>query len=114
VDESSYLDIGANQVQARPSTISFDVVVPDHHIFVLGDNRDHSRDSRCHLNDPGQTVGGDAFVSEDLVVGRAVAVVWPFDRKHRLLIPATFESVPPGKQPAPGTPQITAGPEANC
>jgi signal peptidase I len=114
LDESSYLDVGADNLPARPSTIPFDVVVPDGRIFVLGDNRDHSRDSRCHLNDPGRDVGGNAFVSEDLVVGRAIAVVWPFDRKHRLQIPATFDSVPPGKLPAPGTPQITAGPEANC
>ena len=58
--------------------------------------------------------GENAFVSEDLVVGRAVAVVWPLSRAHRLPIPDTFETVPPGNEPAPGTPEINAGPEANC
>ena len=58
----------------------------------MGDNRDHSRDSRCHLNDtqPGGAKGQNAFVPEDLVVGRAIAVVWPFDRRHRLPIPDTL------------------------
>ena len=53
-------------------------------------------------------------MSLDLVVGRAIAVAWPFERRHRLPVPDTFDSVPPGKEPAPDTPEITAGPEANC
>jgi len=53
-------------------------------------------------------------VSQDLVVGRAVAVVWPFDRRHRLGIPDTFEAVPSGIAPAPDVATITAGPEASC
>lgn len=116
LDETSYLYRDPAGVQTVPSTIAFDVVVPDNHIFVLGDNRAHSRDSRCHLNDvPTSTVKGDnAFVSEELVVGRGIAVLWPLDRTHRLPIPATFETVPAGVTPAPGTPEIHAGPEANC
>jgi len=47
-------------------------------------------------------------------VGRAVAVVWPFDRRHRLPIPDTFDTVPSGPQPAPDLATITAGPEASC
>jgi signal peptidase I len=116
LDETSYLAFGPDGAQVLPSAITFDVVVPGGRLFVMGDNRVHSRDSRCHLNDVqgGAAKGQNAFVSQDLVIGRAVAVVWPFDRRHRLGIPDTFETVPPGTQPAPDRATIVAGPEASC
>jgi signal peptidase I len=120
LDETSYLDIGVGGVQARPSTLRFDVVVPKDRIFVLGDNREHSRDSRCHLNDvrAGLVKGGNAFVPVDLVVGRAVAVVWPVDHARLLRIPATFDPARLDRDAAapaaPLTPTIDAGPEATC
>ncbi len=59
----------------RPSGVEFDVRVPPRRVFVLGDNRDDSADSRAHLGDPG---GGT--VPLDRMVGRVVAVYWPLDR----------------------------------
>ena len=120
LDESSYLDIPPGGVQELPSTIRFDVVVPRDRIFVLGDNRERSRDSRCHLNDvgAGQPKGGNAFVPVDLVVGRAVAVTWPTGHARRLLIPDTFDPArldgPAAATAAPVEPTIDAGPEATC
>lgn len=50
----------------------FDVVVPDGRLWLLGDDRVSSRDSRHHLGSPG---GGS--VATSAVVGRVIAVVWP-------------------------------------
>jgi signal peptidase I len=69
-----------------PSKQSFDVLVPDGTLWVMGDHRSASADSRAHMGDPG---GG--FVPVDKVIGRAFAVVWPFGNAQILEIPATFE-----------------------
>ena len=116
LNEISYLFTEPDGAPIQPSTIRFEVVVPAGHLLVLGDNRNHSRDSRCHLNDVqgGRVTGQNAFVPEDLVVGSAIAVVWPFDRRHRLPVPDTFDTIPAGEQPAPDLARITAGPEASC
>ena len=53
LNEDAYLYRSPDGVLADPSKIRFDVVVPAERIFVLGDNRASSRDSRCHLNDTG-------------------------------------------------------------
>jgi hypothetical protein len=54
----------------------------------------------------------------DLVVGRAVAVVWPVDHARVLRIPATFDPARLDRDAAapaaPLTPTIHAGPEATC
>jgi len=57
-----------------PSDISFDVVVPENSLFLMGDNRSHSADSRRFLEHPS---GG--FVRQDDVIGRAVATIWPLN-----------------------------------
>lgn len=65
-----------------PSLQPFDVEVPEGTLWVMGDHRSASADSRAHLGDPG---GG--FVPVDSVVGRAMTVVWPLTRISNIPLP---------------------------
>jgi signal peptidase I len=58
------------------------------YVWVQGDNRSDSADSRVHLGDPG---GGQVPVDD--MVGKVFALVWPFDHAKLIHRPATFESV---------------------
>ncbi|NHA66975.1 signal peptidase I [Phycicoccus sp. CMS6Z-2] len=93
-----------------PSTMTFDITVPANRVWVMGDHRSDSEDSRFH--DPDGT-GRGGSVPIDKVTGRAVAVVWPFSRFGWLSdYPATFSGVPaPSSAPATTTsPSPTASP----
>ena len=83
LNEKSYLAAGE-----KPSMINFDVKVKPGYLWVQGDNRSNSADSRVHLGDPG---GGQVPASD--VVGKTFAVVWPFGHAKLLHTPATFGSV---------------------
>ncbi|MEV6050676.1 signal peptidase I [Streptomyces sp. NPDC052107] len=71
-----------------PSAQPFDITVPKGRLWVMGDHRGNSADSRFHQNTP---YGGT--VSEKSVVGRAVAIGWPIGHWTRLEEPKTFASV---------------------
>ena len=104
LNETSYLYTDPDDDQVNPSDVKFEVMVPKDRIFVMGDHRDLSADSRCHLSDlsTSQGRGQVAFVPMSLVVGPAFAIAAPFDRAGRLRRPATFDNVPDPPEPAPG------------
>ena len=57
----------------KPSDMTFDVTVPEGKIWVMGDHRGASADSRYHQEDINK-----GFVPVSKVTGRVVAVIWPF------------------------------------
>jgi signal peptidase I len=93
LQESSYLIPGAS-----PSTGHFNVVVPPGRLWVMGDNRIDSADSRlhdCSYSDPDASVtcvayDRDGTVPESAVIGRAFMIVWPPSRIKILPVPSTF------------------------
>jgi signal peptidase I len=57
----------------KPSEMNFDVTVPKGKLWVMGDHRGASADSRYHQEDI-----NNGFVPESKVTGRVVGVIWPF------------------------------------
>ncbi|AYF98602.1 signal peptidase I [Protaetiibacter intestinalis] len=97
LDESAYVKLpdGVTKV----SKDDFDVTVPEGSLWVMGDNRWNSRDSRYNRDNP-----GNGFVPIDNVVGRAVLITWPIDRWSWLdNYPVTFEGVEEARTTPPAT-----------
>ncbi|MCC5575010.1 signal peptidase I [Microtetraspora sp. AC03309] len=71
-----------------PSKRQFEVKVPPGRVWLMGDHRNNSRDSRAYMDD--QYKG---TISEDDLVGRAFVRYWPFSRFGFLSRPETFSKV---------------------
>ncbi|MFF2524677.1 signal peptidase I [Streptomyces liangshanensis] len=89
-----------------PSRVPFDIVVPEDTLWVMGDHRDNSRDSRDHLGEPG---GG--VVPVERVVGRVRWIAFPPGRWSALRPTHVFDGVrsPAGAVQAPGGGQERRG-----
>jgi signal peptidase I len=75
-----------------PSLTPFDITVPAGKVWVMGDHRSESADSRPHDQGAG---GAKGSVPESLIVGRALTVVWPLQHWAWLANPTdTFAKVP--------------------
>ncbi|MFE9337034.1 signal peptidase I [Streptomyces sp. NPDC007063] len=83
LDESSYVYPGNTPCDDKPFG---PLKVPKGKLWVMGDHRQDSLDSRYHQNQP-----GDGFVPEKQVVGRAIVKAWPINRWGTLPVPETYD-----------------------
>ncbi|HEY5248438.1 MAG TPA: signal peptidase I, partial [Dermatophilaceae bacterium] len=88
----------------RPSDLTFDVKVAAGRIWVLGDHRSVSADSRAHLGDPG---GG--MVPLDDVIGAAGLTYWPPSRVGVLRAPTLPAPISPAPESLRGVPATAEG-----
>lgn len=85
--------------ETRASAVDFTVTVPKDSLWVMGDNRYNSKDSRFNTDQPGR-----GFVTMDDVVGRAFVISWPASRWGWLSnYPDTFSQVPAAPALTPDT-----------
>ncbi|OMI86613.1 signal peptidase I [Streptomyces sp. M1013] len=84
-----------------PSRTPFDVTVPEGRLWVMGDHRSNSADSRAHQETDFGTV------SQDEVVGRAMVIAWPFGHWTTLDEPKTYASVSDAASGSTAAPELS-------
>ncbi|MFD5159169.1 signal peptidase I [Streptomyces hawaiiensis] len=105
LDERSYVYAGNTPCSVDDQGGTFKVKVPEGYIWVMGDHRQNSRDSRYNQADKNH-----GMVPVKDVVGRAVVVAWPINRWSTLPVPDTFDQSGLHAQPnAAGLPVAPQG-----
>ncbi|MFF5104988.1 signal peptidase I [Streptomyces sp. NPDC000134] len=86
LEESSYVYAGNTPCSDDDQGGRFKVKVPEGYIWVMGDHRQNSRDSRYNQGDENH-----GMVPVDEVIGRAIVVAWPVSHWDTLPVPDTFD-----------------------
>ncbi|MEV0240107.1 signal peptidase I [Streptomyces sp. NPDC050674] len=97
LNEQDYVYAGNTPCSQDDQGGVFKVKVPEGYIWVMGDHRQNSRDSRYNQADKHH-----GMVPVKDVVGRAVVVAWPINRWATLPVPDTFDQSGLNAQPAVG------------
>lgn len=93
LDESEYLFTSSGGEQVDPSADDFDMVIPDGRIWVMGDHRNHSGDSRERY----VRSGGDEYeatIDVDDVIGKSFLLYWPVGNFDWMGSPDAYENLP--------------------
>jgi len=84
-DKQVFCEAGTGEQACPPGAPG--VLVPKGRLWVMGDHRGFSSDSRAHIDDENH-----GTVPIDKVIGRAFVIVWPVGRSKVLRVPETFDS----------------------
>jgi len=85
-DQMPFCAAGTGEASCPPGAPG--VLVPDGRLWVMGDHRSQSSDSRSYIEN-----ADSGTVPQDKVIGRAFVIVWPLSRLDTLPVPETFDRV---------------------